>query len=1017
MDDFRLIPTNEYQPDLEDKVRYYVSITPDLPKNTVKPRRAQMPPTKDALEEELWQREEIRRCREGHFGYNGKFYFWYNYCKIWDIERGAMFLPDFRVCQAEWFRQIKDAQDSKEWGLVCVKRRRVGASWLEAADVLHDCLFYNPGGLFKAGMTSKTEDDAKELFKKVKFIYDNLPIWMKATTSAGNTATSLVFGWKEKDARGNWMLKGLQSEIKVKAPTETGWEGFALRKWCCDEAGKILGLKQLFSYANDTMMIGNRRVGTPVVFGTAGDIGKEGKDFKDIWYNADVYKLRQFFFGGWMGLAVDEFGNDRKEDAIRWIVYERKRLESLSQKEYNDFLQKYPLTVQEAFTSNEAQGLGNAVKINKQIGSLYENPVKIKRGFFKLDANKRPVFVPSFKGQCLIYEEPDPSFNNLYIGGCLPPGERVMTQRGLIPVEEVTLYDKLINEKGQLVEITKLLLYDVVNEPTYAIKTTGTLTTTTFTKEHPILVSERTTHHNYSKFNPACKVNGRYYSFDFKYKLAENVKVGEWIKVPNTYRLTTSPLPNNLWDNKGYRVDRRVASPLNSPDFWWMVGLYLGDGWLSKHKVYFAIDAKEQLTLERLLRTLKLLFGRSPYKRLRGGCYEVSIGFSQLSDFLSKHFGKYAHGKTIPEWFKYAEIPHKTALIGGFLDSDGCVTLNKKRGTFSTEFVSINQALLEHIQDILFSLNVVSSLTLLRPAKKIRFTNRTKLSTVRACYHLRVSHANTLKLKQLLGPGQKTNKIVKDITPKKTPRGGCYIEGDFIYFQIQSIECQTFTGVVRNFECDTHTFMCRHITTHNCDPTDSEVQEGRKDVSSLALFIMKKRHGVDAPKIVFEYVDRPPVPRDFYDQALLACLYFNEAKLMVEKNKPGIITYFDEAGYKYLLATKPNSYERLIMNNTWNIGYYLDKKTTMYAEELVAEYIEDHCDIIPSKGLLEECINYGITNTDRVSAFFAVLLLLKEDKWEAKIKGEASNIPGWSYVRGSNGIPVRVSKGMLQKRK
>jgi hypothetical protein len=155
-------------------------------------------------------------------------------------------------------------------------------------------------------------------------------------------------------------------------------------------------------------------------------------------------------------------------------------------------------------------------------------------------------------------------------------------------------------------------------------------------------------------------------------------------------------------------------------------------------------------------------------------------------------------------------------------------------------------------------------------------------------------------------------------------------------------------------------------------------------------------------------VDRPAVPRDFYDQALLACLYYNNAKVMVEKNKPGIITYFDESGYKHLLATKPNSYERLVLNNTWNIGYIMDKKTTMYAEELVAEYIEDYCDIIPSKGLLEECINYGITNTDRVSAFMATLLYLKEDKWEAKSKSDKSNIPRWKYVMRRDGTPVKI---------
>ena len=39
-----------------------------------------------------------------------------------------------------------------------------------------------------------------------------------------------------------------------------------------------------------------------------------------------------------------------------------------------------------------------------------------------------------------------------------------------------------------------------------------------------------------------------------------------------------------------------------------------------------------------------------------------------------------------------------------------------------------------------------------------------------------------------------------------------------IYLQIDDIKVSTYTGTVYNFECDTHTYMCRNIVTHNCDP-------------------------------------------------------------------------------------------------------------------------------------------------------------------------------------------------------
>ena len=509
-----------------------------------------------------------------------KMYFWYNYVKIWDVEQDKIFRPDFRVCQQEWFQHIEDVQASKEWGLICVKRRRVGASWLEAADVLHDCI---TRPLFKVGMTSKTAEDAVELFKKVKFIYDNLPAFMRPTSAAGNTQTSIDFSRFIKDETGSRKKIGLQSEILVKAPSETSWEGYALKKWVADEAGKIGKLKNLFSMSQEVMRKGFRRVGTPVIFGTSGDIGKEGRDLKDMWYSADVHKLKRFFFGGWMGVDgfVDEYGNDLKEDAIRWIIYERKRRESLSTKEYNDFLQQYPLTVQEAFTSNDDQGLGNQAKINSQLTSLAENPVKAKRGYFRLDTEESVIFVPDNRGQCIIYEDPTPGVKNQYVAGS--------------------------------------------------------------------------------------------------------------------------------------------------------------------------------------------------------------------------------------------------------------------------------------------------------------------------------------------------------------------------------------------------------------DPTDHEIEDTR-NASSLSTFIMKKPSGLDPPKIVFEYTDRPNIPRDYYEQALMALIYYNNTRVLIERNKAGMITYFDERGFKHLLQPSPQGLTRLISSNTFAVGLYLTKSVKKYTEELIEEYIEDYSEYIPSRELLEEFKDYGVANTDRVSALAMTLVLLREDK-------------------------------------
>lgn len=62
---------------------------------------------------------------------------------------------------------------------------------------------------------------------------------------------------------------------------------------------------------------------------------------------------------------------------------------------------------------------------------------------------------------------------------------------------------------------------------------------------------------------------------------------------------------------------------------------------------------------------------------------------------------------------KYTNLVYKSSLIHGYLESDGSVYKHTK-GYVYTEFTSINLSLLEGIQDILFSLGIIGSISELR---------------------------------------------------------------------------------------------------------------------------------------------------------------------------------------------------------------------------------------------------------------------------------------------------------------
>jgi len=414
-DKFRLIPQSEYVPEWEQEVDRYLRISGHLPKNTIMYTHIEVPKDLEPTRLNAWYTEQIRRCKEGYNGMSGKMYFFYHFCWIQGQKKKQR--PDFRVIDNVWFTFVEACQKSNEWGIICVKRRRVGASWKEAADVLHDCIFNTH---FNVGMNSKTERDSYSLFNKIKFLYEHLPAFLRIPTTKSNTKSFLDFSYTVKDKAGNKNTKGNFSTVLAVAPTDTAYEGLMLSKWVCDEAGKIRNLATLWQYTEDCLMQETRRVGMPIIFGTAGDIGAEGKDLEYMWRNANQYKLKKFFFAGWMGLNCDEYGNDDRVNCIRWVVYERHRREGLRIEELNTFIQKYPLTVPEAFTVTTSAGVGNIIKIKAQQQSLREIPVKSTKGRFTMTTNGVVNWVPDLMGKCVLYEHPKDAVESLYIGGCDP---------------------------------------------------------------------------------------------------------------------------------------------------------------------------------------------------------------------------------------------------------------------------------------------------------------------------------------------------------------------------------------------------------------------------------------------------------------------------------------------------------------------------------------------------------------------------------------------------------------------
>jgi intein/homing endonuclease len=440
---------------------------------------------------------------------------------------------------------------------------------------------------------------------------------------------------------------------------------------------------------------------------------------------------------------------------------------------------------------------------------------------------KEPLYVEGLEHETWIWAIPEEGHQ--YVMGCLPPDEKVLTDSGLKNIQDVDITDKLISENGDYVDIINKQIYPVIDEDIFEIQMDNTFRTTTFTKEHPILISKPNLKRNYNKTHDKYNLNQRFWNFDFDYVRMETVRVGDWVRVPNIYKKENTNFLDDKWKiSNDIRCDFEVDSPLLDEDFWWFIGMWLGDGWLGHYNkdsytISICFDKSHHSYIEKCESIIKKLFKRSPSFIDKGTTFEVVFNSKFLYHFILENFGQYSTGKKIIEWVKLIPNNFKKELVRGYFDSDGCWIKIVKNGKTNSKvsFVSVNLELLESVQDIIFSLGIISTLNKLRNSKITEICG--KVCQQKEAYNLTLGNHDSLDLIKLIYKSDdiKLNKfkINEFNTINKRPISSCHFDDtkDNIYFRVKGINKTKYTGNVYNFECETHTFMCHHITTHNCD--------------------------------------------------------------------------------------------------------------------------------------------------------------------------------------------------------
>lgn len=1004
-------------------------------------------------EYESWWTEQLYRCING---YNtggifipGRFYYYMNFNSMATVN--GIINPDFCDLHLQLAYVIDFCRDNNV-NLVMPKKRRAGIS--EAFQKMEVDYGYRFIPAYHAGVVAGKKTFADDFVKKWK-ISESLLIPELKINSLSRNDDEIVSGYIVNE-NGKNVEKGIKTEIYIRTAHSDPnvFKGTYLNAVICEEAGEFENFKEFYSATKDCLTDSGVQVGVMYIFGTGGNINKGSKDFKHVCeklkdFNAILFvvtgdRFKKPYYGGattkgkLVGITpslskiykpYQLIGCEDREVSLNEILKERDELKKGELKLYLEHLQNNPISLEEIFRKMFSNKF-DIQKINQQSDEIAKL-VSPKYSKYKLEwildskgvrtGKVLPVLLK--KGEddsetvnILDSHHPNHSYQNLYCAGCLTLGEKVITDSGIKNVEDVTLDDKLINAEGDLVEIKNLQTRYKHNENVFTLKMSNTYRTTTFTKEHPIYISKPI-------LNSDKTVNEHKLKFNFIN--AEYLEKDDWIKCPNTYYGKTNDDILMYWDDFDTRIDRRINNPINNKDFWWLVGLWLGDGWCQgKSKISFAFNINESYYINKVERIVTNLFGKkiNSFKQRGNGC-EYSVSFGQLNKFLNKNFGKYASGKKISEWVKYINDDFKLELISGYLSADGCISKEVKRGYYSTDFVSINLELLESIQDILFSLGIVSNLGKLRDAKIVKFNNRESYSDCKICYKLILSHHFTIQLVNMLDRDDiKVKKIDFSNLPvlRKRPKDGCFISEDskYIYFKIRKIEVNKYSGYVYNFECDTHTFMCRHITTHNCDPYDQDEAKSSKSLGGMCVMIRRNStEGLQMAPIA-TICTRPKRKEIFFDMCLKLAVYYNlNGSVLGDKaGSSGIITWFKDNGFQRLLALRPTKFESENSEQSHEYWVSLNKTSKPMMIGLMQTNIYDRVqdnwfpDLIDQLGNYDE-VEIGSDN-DLADAYGIALMqdvstnVAPRDN-SLREKENPFSLGGWEYNKQGVLVPVK----------
>nr|WP_286675527.1 DNA (cytosine-5-)-methyltransferase [Clostridium sp. ZBS18] len=406
---------------------------------------------------------------------------------------------------------------------------------------------------------------------------------------------------------------------------------------------------------------------------------------------------------------------------------------------------------------------------------------------------------------------------------CFVAGTLVLTDKGYKNIEDIKKGDNVLTHTNTYQKVVKPMINKADN--IYRLKTMCS-EDLLVTEEHPFYVRKRV------------KINTRVHGEPYRERKFNNP---EWVKVKDLSKdyyvgvaiNQKSELPK--WEGcvvpRPYNKIKQlndIKQYFNNEDFWWIVGRYMGDGWVKNNidckgtDVYdlYICCAKDELNeITDVLDELNLINNDFKYKYYEDkSTYKIRIANIEFAKFLQQ-FGKGAKNKELTDSIINLPSDLLRFFIEGYISADGCFTNGIIKCT------SVSKKLIFGIGECIAKIyNRPYSIYINKPREKVHKIDG-----------------------RIIKQGMSYSLNFKIDTCKQDK---AFYEDGYIWCPINGLKKEEYNGLVYNMEVENdNSYTANNIIVHNCtDISGAGKQKGLKNEDGTPTRSGLVKYGIELIK-------------------------------------------------------------------------------------------------------------------------------------------------------------------------